>query len=74
MKRRLFLFVLLFVSVLASAQSQKVTFDSKGTFTLSEVFRQVERQTNMTIAYNESSISVERMVSLDSGTDRKSVV
>ena len=52
MKRRLFLIVLLFVSVLASAQSQKVKFDSKGTFTLSEVFRQVERQTNMTIAYN----------------------
>lgn len=68
MKRRLFLIVLLFVSVLASAQSQKVKFGSKGTFTLSEVFRQVERQTNMTIAYNESSISVERMVSLDSGT------
>ena len=68
MKRRLFLIVLLFVSVLASAQSQRVKFDSKGSVTLSEVFRQVERQTNMTIAYNENSISVERMVSVESGS------
>ena len=65
MKRRLFLIVMLFFSVLASAQSQRIKLDDKGAITLYEAFRQIEKQTNMTIAYNENTIDVERKVLLD---------
>lgn len=65
MKRRLLLIVLLFFSVYASAQSQRVRLESKGTMPLSEVFSQIEKQTNMTIAYNENIIDVDRLVSLE---------
>ena len=60
---------MLLFSVFASAQNQKVRIDSNGQMTLSEVFRQIEQQTNMTVAYNENSIDVTRSVSLDSDAD-----
>ena len=58
MKRQLLLFTMLLFSVLTSAQNQKVRIESNGPMTLSEVFRQIESQTNMTVAYNENSIDV----------------
>lgn len=65
MKRRLLLIVLLFISVIASAQTKRVKFDSKASLSLHEVFKQIERQTNMTVAYNENSIAVDRKVSFN---------
>ena len=63
MKRQLLLLTMLLFSVFASAQNQKVRIDSNGRMTLSEVFRQIEQQTNMTVAYNENSIDVTLAVS-----------
>ena len=62
MKRQLLLLTMLLFSVLTSAQNQKVRIESNGPMTLSEVFRQIEQQTNMTVAYNENSIDVTRSV------------
>ena len=58
MKRQLLLTTMLLFSVFASAQNQRIRLDSNGPMTLSEVFRQIEQQTNMTVAYNENSVDV----------------
>lgn len=62
MKRQLLLMTVLFFSVMASAQNQKVRLESDGPVALSEVFRQIEQQTSMTVAYSENRIDVARMV------------
>lgn len=74
MKRQLLLFTMLLFSVLTSAQNQKVRIESTGPMTLSEVFRQIEQQTNMTVAYNENSIDVGNVVSVIPGSASLSTV
>ena len=65
--KQLLLATLLFLSIFASAQNQRVRFESDAQIPLSEIFRQIEGQTNMTIAYNENSIDTGRIVSVSAG-------
>ena len=62
--KQLLLATLLFLSIFASAQNQRVRLESDAQIPLSEVFRQIEGQTNMTIAYNENSVDTGRIVSV----------
>jgi hypothetical protein len=63
--RRKFFFaisILLLVSVLIQAQNVSV---SKQNVKMVDLFEDIEKQTNMTIAYSESTIDVNRTVSVD---------
>ena len=62
MKKNLLIITSLLFSLFVSAQNQKISFESTGPVALSEVFRQIERQTGMTVAYNEKTIDVSRPV------------
>ncbi|HHV84295.1 MAG TPA: SusC/RagA family TonB-linked outer membrane protein [Petrimonas sp.] len=60
-----FLFLFLFsVSTAIQAQNQKITISQKQTTILS-VFEEIEKQTNMKIAYNEKAIDVNKSISID---------
>ena len=65
MKNYLLLLTAMLLSLVVSAQDQKIKFPSQDPMTISEVFRLIEQQTNMTVAYNEKSIDVGKMVTTD---------
>lgn len=65
MKNYLLLLTAMLLSLVVSAQNQKIKFPSQDPMTISEVFRLIEQQTNMTVAYNEKSIDVGKMVTTD---------
>lgn len=60
--------LLLFVSLSLDAQNQKITLP-KGAKTILSVFEEIERQTKMNIAYNESVINVNQTVHADIAGD-----
>lgn len=75
MKRPLLLMIILFCSLFAYAQEQKIRLQSDGPVSIAEVLGQIERQTNMTVAYNEKSLDVSRLVKVTDGlTSVKSVL
>ena len=75
MKRPLLLMIILFCSLFAYAQEQKIRLESGGPVSIAEVLGQIERQTNMTVAYNEKSLDVSRLVQVTDGlTSVKSVL
>lgn len=67
--------IILFCSLFAYAQEQKIRLQSDGPVSIAEVLGQIERQTNMTVAYNEKSLDVSRLVKVTDGlTSVKSVL
>ena len=58
------LFIILFSSLNLNAQNQKITLPS-GEKTIQSAFDEIEKQTKMTIAYNESVINVKQTVNAD---------
>jgi len=58
------LFIILFGSLNLNAQNQKITLPP-GQKTLMSAFEEIEKQTKMTIAYNESVINVKQMIRAD---------
>lgn len=65
MKKQLLIIAALFFSVVAFAQNQRIKFPSQESLTVLEVFNLIEKQTNMTVAYNEKSIDVGKTVSAE---------
>lgn len=57
----------LLLSVAASAQNQKIRFPDQEPMTIAEVFSLIEKQTSMTVAYNDKSIDVGRTVDISAG-------
>ena len=67
--------IILFYSLFTYAQEQKIRLQSDGPVSIAEVLGQIERQTNMTVAYNEKSLDVSRLVKVTDGlTSVKSVL
>jgi TonB-linked SusC/RagA family outer membrane protein len=65
-KVRLFFFLCLFLSTtLSYAQSDVRISIQKGDFTIKEALQRVERQSNMSIAYNESKINGDKSITLE---------
>jgi TonB-linked SusC/RagA family outer membrane protein len=64
LKGSLLLLLLLFVSYGVRAQNQKVTLPQKQT-TIISAFEEIERQTNLKVAYNEATINVNRSITVD---------
>jgi TonB-linked SusC/RagA family outer membrane protein len=58
----LLIFLLLYVTVLVQAQNVSL---SRQNVTLSDLFEEIEKQTNLTISYSESTVDVNRIVSVN---------
>ncbi|MDR2949869.1 MAG: TonB-dependent receptor [Prevotella sp.] len=62
--RSIFLFILLLGSLNLNAQSQKITLPP-GRTTILSAFEEIEKQTKMTVAYNESVINTKQAVDIN---------
>jgi TonB-linked SusC/RagA family outer membrane protein len=62
--KRLMLLCMLSLPLMVQAQNQKVSFSQKQ-ITLRAAFEEIEKQTNLTVAYNESGVDVNKIISVD---------
>jgi TonB-linked SusC/RagA family outer membrane protein len=63
-RRKCFLLIIALLSVTVLIQAQNVSL-SKQNVKLSDLFEEIEKQTNLTIAYNESTVDVNQTVSVN---------
>ena len=74
MKKLLILLTVIFCSLSAYAQEQKIRFPSSEMMTVEEIIKIIEKQTGFSVAYNEASIDRAKQFFFDSGISTVSEV